>query len=47
MTRWLLLLLPLLSACGWMWDQPKVKVFREAPLQVQVAPERVRFGENL
>ncbi|RTG99610.1 cytochrome C oxidase Cbb3 [Thermus scotoductus] len=47
MTRWLLLLLPLLSACGWMWDQPKVRPFREAPLQVQVAPERVRFGENL
>jgi len=41
------LLLPLLSACGWMWDQPKVKPFREAPLRVDVAEERVRFGDNL
>ncbi len=47
MIRFLLLLLPLLSACGWMWDQPKVKAFREAPLKVEVSPERVRFGENL
>jgi mono/diheme cytochrome c family protein len=42
-----LLLLPLLSACGWMWDQPKAKAFRPAPLQVEVPEERVRFGENL
>lgn len=46
MIRWFWLL-PLLAGCGWMWDQPKVKPFREAPLQVEVAPERVRFGENL
>ncbi|MEN2981371.1 MAG: cytochrome c [Thermus sp.] len=45
--RSLWLLVPLLSACGWMWDQPKVKPLREAPLRVEVAPERVRFGENL
>ncbi|WP_460172441.1 c-type cytochrome [Thermus sp. FJN-A] len=30
-----------------MWDQPKVRAFREAPLRVEPAPERVRFGENL
>ncbi|SDF01319.1 Cytochrome C oxidase, cbb3-type, subunit III [Thermus arciformis] len=47
MTRLWLLLLPLLAACGWMWDQPKVKTFREAPLKVETSPERVRFGENL
>ena len=41
------LLLPLLSACGWMWDQPKVKAFRDSPLPVAVAEERVRFGDNL
>ena len=40
-------LLPLLSACGWMWDQPKVKAFRDSPLPVAVAEERVRFGDNL
>ena len=41
------LLLPLLSACGWMWDQPNVKAFRDSPLPVAVAEERVRFGDNL
>jgi mono/diheme cytochrome c family protein len=41
------LLLPLLSACGWMWDQPKVKAFRDSPLPVAEAEERVRFGDNL
>jgi mono/diheme cytochrome c family protein len=41
------LLLPLLSACGWMWDQPKVKAFRDSPMPVAVAEERVRFGDNL
>jgi mono/diheme cytochrome c family protein len=41
------LLLPLLSACGWMWDQPKVKAFRDSPLPVAVAEEWVRFGDNL
>jgi mono/diheme cytochrome c family protein len=41
------LLLPLLSACGWMWDQPKVKAFRDSPLPVAAAEERVRFGDNL
>ncbi|MGC8903984.1 MAG: c-type cytochrome, partial [Thermus sp.] len=30
-----------------MWDQPKVKAFRESPLKVEVPPERVPFGENL
>jgi mono/diheme cytochrome c family protein len=40
-------LLPLISACGWMWDQPKVKAFRDSPLPVAVAEERVRFGDNL
>ncbi|WP_117238033.1 c-type cytochrome [Thermus sediminis] len=45
--RRLILLLPLLSACGWMWDQPKVKPFSEAPLQVSVPEERVRFGDDL
>lgn len=30
-----------------MWDQPKVKAFRDSPLPVAVAEERVRFGDNL
>ena len=46
--RSLALVLPLLlSACGWMWDQPKVKAFRESPLKVEVPAERVGRGENL
>jgi hypothetical protein len=40
-------LLFLLSACGWMWDQPKVKAFREAPVEVALPEERIRFGDNL
>ncbi|KIX84490.1 c-type cytochrome [Thermus filiformis] len=43
--RRLWLLLPLLAGCGWMWDQPKVKAFRESPLPVETAEERVALGE--
>jgi mono/diheme cytochrome c family protein len=45
--RSLLLLALLLSGCGWMWDQPKVKAFRESPLPLAFPEDRVALGENL